>query len=852
MVRGTHLAPRDIGVGVNHLSERSWHSCSPAEALTALQSRATGLDEPEASRRLLTHGPNRIERPAGPSAWRLLAAQFRSVVVFLLLGALALSLLLGDYADAAAIAIVVGLNAGLGFVIEARARQAMDGLLKLQPSRAHVVRDGQLRVIDAAGLVPGDVVELRAGLAVPADGRVLTETDLRTIESALTGESLPVGKSAALSLPSETGLADRENMVYQGTIVAAGTASAVVTATGPATEVGRIAALAGEVREERTPLEARLDALGRRLVWVALCAAAAVALIGAAQGQPWAVMIETGIALAVAAVPEGLPAVVTIVLAIGLHRMARRGALVRRLPAVESLGAATVICTDKTRTLTSGDMRVVKVWTRGTMFSVGSSTLPVDADARLRRALEVAALASRPQAVAAAGDGVVDLPDPVDAAIRHAARECGVAAATLERQPASLIPFSSDRRFMASFHEQDSDLVACVKGAPERVLAMCPNAEGTDSIEVNRSMAAAGLRVIAVASGRVERAAEAALHDLELAGFIGLMDPPAPGVSEAVARLRRAGLRTIILTGDQRLTAEAVGRELGVPEEAVFSRITPEDKLGIVGALQKGGDIVAMIGDGINDAPALRKADIGVAMGRRGTDVAQDAAAVVLQDDRFETIVAAVEEGRVIFDNIRKVVFYLFSCNLAEVLVLLIAGLLWLPIPLLPLQILWINLVTDTFPALALALEPAEPDVMARPPRDPQSAILSRPFLSQVLVFGLVLAASTLAAFIWALDNRSEAASTIAFMTLTLAQVFHLGNARSGRSVLRPAAAMANRFALAAAALSIVLQLAAVHVAPIAGALHLVPLSSGEWFVVLAASATTAVFGQALHTWRPS
>jgi Ca2+-transporting ATPase len=839
-------------VCVHQLTERPWHACSPADVLQALTSRTTGLAEEEATRRLLLHGPNRLARPAGPSAWRQLAAQFQSVVVVLLLGALGLSLLLGDYADAAAIAIVVALNGGIGFVIEVRARHAMDGLLKLQPSRANVVRDGRLRAIDAADLVPGDVVELRAGLAVPADGRVLREADLRTIESALTGESLPVGKSAAPELPSNTDLADRENMVYQGTIVAAGTAHAVVIATGAATEVGRIAALTHGVREEATPLEKRLDALGRRLVWVALGAATVVALMGAAQGQPWAVMIETGIALAVAAVPEGLPAVVTIVLAIGLHRMARRGALVRRLPAVEALGAATVICTDKTRTLTTGDMRVVQVWTHGTAFPVGPFGAPeVDSDRRLRHALEIAALASRPQASVRTGQEAVGLPDPVDAAILRAARDCRVATASLERQPAALIPFSSDRRFMASFHMRGSDIVAFVKGAPEQVLAMSRNDAG-DLREVNRRMAGAGLRVIAVASGRVAWAAEPALRDLEFDGFIGLMDPAAPGVKEAVASLRRAGLRTIILTGDQRLTAEAVGRELGVPEVQVFSRVTPEDKLAAVGALQNGGDIVAMIGDGINDAPALRKADIGVAMGRRGTDVAQDAAGVVLQDDRFETIVAAVEEGRVIFDNIRKVVFYLFSCNLAEVLVLVIAGMLWLPLPLVPLQILWINLVTDTFPALALAMEPAEPDVMARPPRDPQSAILSRTFLSQVLLFGVMLAASTLAAFVWALATRPEAASTIAFMTLTLAQILHLGNARSGRSVLRPAAALSNRFALGAVGLSIALQAVAIQVPVLAGALHVAPLSSGEWLVVLICSAATAGFGQALHSWRPS
>ena len=415
---------------------------------------------------------------------------------------------------------------------------------------------------------------------------------------------------------------------------------------------------------------------------------------------------------------------------------------------------------------------------------------------------------------------------------------------------AARIPFSSERRFAASFHERNGHLTAAVKGAPRRILEMCGSVTDREAVTVNDLMAAGGLRVIAVASGPVAEAREGALSHLDFEGLIGLMDPPAPGVKDAVACLRRAGLRTIMLTGDQRATAEAIGRDLGVSE--VFGRVTPEDKLTIVSALQQRGEIVAMIGDGINDAPALRKADIGVAMGRRGTDVAQEAAAVVLQDDRFETIVAAVEEGRVIFDNIRKVVFYLFSCNLAEVLVLLIAVLLGLPLPLLPLQILWINLVTDTFPALALALEPGEPDVMSRPPRDPQAAILSWPFLSRVLFYGALIAASTLAAYRPSVARDPQAATTMAFMTLTLAQVFHLGNARSSRTVVSLAAAVSNRAALAALALSLLVQISTVAIAPLARALDVVPLTPVEWLVVVVCSAAPALAGQALHAWRSS
>ena len=440
---------------------------------------------------------------------------------------------------------------------------------------------------------------------------------------------------------------------------------------------------------------------------------------------------------------------------------------------------------------------------------------------------------------------------------------------------------------MAVFHARNGKLVAHVKGAPRRILEMTAaqrtvagdrtlDAEGREELlAANARLAASGLRVIAVAEGPVAEASEASLHGLTFTGYIGLMDPPAPGVKEAIATLRRAGLRTIMLTGDQRFTAEAIGRDLGVlsaGDEALdgrelrqlsadalqerlsrvgtFSRISPEDKLTIVRALRRQGEIVAMLGDGVNDAPALRQADVGVAMGIRGTDVAKEAAAIVLQDDRFETIAVAVEEGRVIFDNIRKFVFYLFSCNLAEILVLLVAGLLALPLPLLPLQILWLNLVTDTFPALALAMEPGDADVMQRPPRDPQEAILSRAFLTSVFVYGALIAAVTLAAFAWALRYAPGHATTVAFLTLALTQVFHLGNARSSGAVLRPDAALANRYALGAVMLCVLLQLASVYIVPLADVLRLVQPSPREWIVVMACSAFPAIAGQLFKSVR--
>ena len=867
-----------------------WHVESVADVLRALDARPDGLSGEEAQRRLARFGPNRLEPPRPVSAIGILTAQFRSVVVALLIGAALVSLALGERIEAVAIGVVIVLNAGLGFVIELRARRAMEALLHLEAARASVVRDGRLTVVEAGTLVPGDVIQLDAGQTVPADGRVLTATDLRTNEAALTGESLPVGKRAELQLEHDTSLADRANMVYKGTTVAAGTGRVLVTETGGATEVGRIGTLTGSLREERTPLERRLDALGHRLVWLALAVAALVAAIGVLQGSPLGLMLEVSIALAVAAVPEGLPAVATIALAIGLRRMARRHALVRRLPAVEALGSTTVICTDKTRTLTSGEMTVVRVWT-------GDAEIRLDEgqesgapeDRRLQVALETAVLASRTQADLDGSGTGRPVGDPVDRAMLQAAAGVGLDAGVLGLEAAeALVPFSSERKFMAAFYRRQSRLVAHVKGSPQHVLAMSRRsvtATGDEELtaqrrqqlkDVNAALAAQGLRVLGLATGIVAEPSEAALTTLTFVGFVGLMDPPAEGVKEAIGRLRRAGLRTVMLTGDQRLTAEAIGRDLGLltpgdlaldshelraldsatlrerlARTRTFSRISPEDKLMIVKALREQGEIVAMLGDGVNDAPALRRADVGVAMGIRGTDVAKEAASIVLQDDRFETIVAAVEEGRVIFDNIRKFVFFLFSCNVAEVLVLLVAGVFALPLPLFPLQILWLNLVTDTFPALALAVEPGDPDVMERPPRDPQEAILSRAFLSSVVLYAGLITVSTLVAFLWALRYVPAQATTIGFMTLAFAQIFHLGNARSSGTVLHLASALSNPYAVGAVVLCVALQLAAMYVEPLADVLRVRPLGVRDWFVVLACSSLAAVFGQTLRVWLP-
>jgi Ca2+-transporting ATPase len=883
----------------------SWHALTAEEALERLGGSVDGLAEREAAERLARWGPNRLRAAPPASAWKILLAQLRGFVVLLLVAAAVVAFATGDPLDAAAIAVVLLINTALGFVMELRARRTMEGLLRLEVPRATVLRGGKRRDVGAETVVPGDVIVVEAGTRVPADARVIAGTELRTDESALTGESLPVEKHGEPAVASDAPLAERRTMLYRSTLAVDGHGLALVVATGMRTEVGRIGALVGGVREEAAPLERRLDALGRRLAWVAVGAALLVAVVGWIRGTPAALALETAIALAIAAVPEGLPAVATIALAVGVRRMARRRALVRRLPAVEALGSVTVVCTDKTGTLTAGEMTVTRLWAGGREYAVtgagyapegrieaGGAAVSADGDGALHAVLRIGALANRADLEERGGEWRIH-GDPTEAALLVAARKAGLDRAALLREApeAGEVPFSSARMWMASFHREPSGaLAALVKGAPGVVVSRCtqlrtdagtiPLDDGMRAAVLawNDAAAAEGLRVLALAyAPEAERVDEAAVRGLTLAGLAGMMDPPAAGVAETIRSLRGAGMRTVMITGDQRATAVAVARGLGLLEDGeealegreidalddgalqgragrvgVYSRVSPEAKLRIVSALRRRGEVVAMLGDGVNDAAALKRADIGVAMGGRGTDMAREAAGIVLQDDRFPTVAAAVEEGRIVFDNIRKFVFYLFSCNVAEVLVLLVAGIAGLPLPLLPLQILWMNIVTDTFPALALALEPGEKDVMRRPPRDPRAAILSSRFLLGVGFYGALMTLVTLAAFLWGLRTGDDLARamTLSFTTLSLAQILHLGNARSRGTVLGYRAATANRYALGAVALTLGLQLLALYLEPLRTLLGLAAPGWGEWAVVLPLAATPAVVGQALKAWR--
>jgi P-type Ca2+ transporter type 2C len=858
-------------------SSPCWHALPPEEVLRELGSSSDGLTESEWQRRLAHYGPNRFRRTPPASVWRILVSQIRNVVVGLLVAAAAVALLTGDVLDAAAIGAVLLLNVAIGFATELRAHRAMEALVALEVARARVLRAGRWREVDARDLVPGDVIHLEAGQTVPADGRLLETSELRVVEASLTGEPAPAEKRANLELAADVPLPDRVTMVYKATTVAAGRGQAAVVATGMATEVGRIGALAGAVEDRSTPLERRLDALGRRLALLAIAVAALVALLGYGRGAPAAELIQTAIALAVAAVPEGLPVVATIAMAVGVRRMARRHALVRRLPVVETLGSATLVCTDKTGTLTAGEMTATVLRLADREVQVGAD----GTDPRVRVALRIGALANE-ASLGRTSEGWRAHGDPTDVALLLAAARGGVDRERLLLQSPRHreLPFSSERLLAASWHHDGPGLTLFVKGAPGRVLELSDQvltAHGTrrltpesreSLLETNRELAARGLRVLALAMKESAGGGDADLQGLTWVAFVGLTDPPAAGVRETIEVFSRAGIRTVMITGDQRRTAEVLTRELGlaragdrvldgreldrmsedelrseVDRIAAYSRASPEAKLRIIAAHQARGAVVAMLGDGVNDTAALRQADIGVAMGRRGTDMAKEAADLILEDDRFPTIGAAVEEGRVIFDNIRKFVFYLFSCNLAEILVLLGAGFAGVGPPLLPLQILWLNLITDTFPALALAVEPGDRAVMRQPPRDPAEALLPGAMLRSIGMYAVLIAGVTIIAY-------AIAGTTSAFMTLAIAQILHLGNARSAGPVLAPRFALANRAALGAVALALGLQLLAAFLPPLASVLEVGPLSTGQWVAVALLGSTPAVVGQLLKLVR--
>ncbi|MEE8444891.1 MAG: cation-transporting P-type ATPase [Alphaproteobacteria bacterium] len=839
----------------------------PADAVAAALETdpARGLDDAEIDRRRLRYGPNLLQTHGGTPFWRIVGHQFTSVLVWLLVGAMGLAFIFGDWLQGIAIGVVIAINTVIGVATESRAVRSMEALRQIGRATARVRRAGRMIDIAAEALVPGDILLLDGGDIVTADARLIEATNMAIDESLLTGESEPVEKRTDPLAP-ETRLADRAGMAFRGTAVTGGVGTAIVTATAMQTEIGRISSLVASVTEEKTPLERQLDVLSSQLLWLTLGVAVVIAFAGIAEGRPWLLMVQTAIALAVAAVPEGLPMVSTLALARGMWRMARHNALLDSLPAVETLGATTVICCDKTGTLTENRMTVESV-----LDAAGGTDRAV-------AVLECGALCNRAEIEAT--DGLVQgIGDPLEVALLLAAGEAGIDIAGLRARLPKLAeaPFDSTVKMMATSHRAGDDILIAVKGAPEAILNRATRIDDGNGIraltEDDRAswrgrideLAGRGLRMLAIARREDGTQGDDPYEDLEFLGLVAMRDPPRLDVRDALAQCRAAGIRVIMVTGDHGLTARAIARDVGLDDgdgwhggedlgrldaldeagrealarATIFARVTPEEKLHLVEFLQGRGEVVAMTGDGVNDAPALKRADMGVAMGIRGTPVAREAADMVLRDDSFATIVFAIEQGRVIFSNIRKFVFYLLSCNLSEILVVGLATLGGLPLPLLPLQILFLNLVTDVFPAFALSACEGAPDVMERAPRPPDEPVLPRRRWLAIALHGGVITLATLAAFfiaIYALGYDDRAAISVSFLTLAFAQLWHVFNMREAHSGLVVNEVTRNAYVWGALALCTGLLLAATYLPGLAHVLKVTPPDGAGWAVVLGAS----------------
>ena len=895
--------------------QQSWFALEIDEAAEALQTSIKGgLDSDLAAHRLISGGPNELTAAPKPPFWKKLLEQFSNFLVIILILAAVVSAAVGEFVQAIAITAIVLLNAALGVVQERRAEEAMAALQKLTAPEAQAVRDGHRQTVPAREIVVGDLVIVEAGNYVPADMRLVESANLRIEEAALTGESVPVDKDADLVLGVDTHLGERHNMAFSGTLVSYGRGRGLVIATGMQTQIGQIAEMLQSVETEATPLQRKLDQLGKVLGWAALAVSGVVFLLGWARGIEPLEIFLVAVSLAVAAVPEGLPAVVTVTLALGMREMIQRNALVRRLSSVETLGSTTVICSDKTGTLTQNMMTATRLWVDGTLFEIQAGT---EDSGNGAGALDGAFylegsqvdLADYPASTTALWVAVLDndaefetsedgsyrvVGDPTEVALIVAANKAGARRNELEQAYPRIdeIPFDSSRKRMTTVHKvlkpkpedaspfYDGSLleweVAATKGAPDVVLDLCTHYQTIgDSnepldkatrqriLEANEAMAREALRVIALAY-RVERdvpdhaTPETVERDLIFVGLIGMIDPARPEVPPALELARTAGVRTVMITGDYPDTAQAIAEDIGLMQEGhqvltgrdlddmdaeqlmqeakrtdVFARVTPEHKVRIVAALKDADQVVAMTGDGVNDAPALKRADIGIAMGITGTDVAKQTADMVLTDDNYASIVAAIDQGRVIYSNIRKFVFYLLSCNGAEILTILIAIVIGLPSPLTAIQLLWLNLVTDGAPALALGLEKGEPDIMEKPPRPVSEPIINREMWSRIGIQTLAIGGVSLATYFIGLRFFPDFAKTMTFATIAFSQLLQAFAYRTDRYPLLKIGIFSNRAMLYAVATSALLLLAVIYVPLLQPIFDTVPLGTTQWAIIL-------------------
>ncbi len=875
----------------NDTEPPAWHALPPETVVQALNSTPHGLTQEEAKRRRHRYGPNRLPSPPRPPAWRRFLAQFDNLLIYILLSAAVITAALGYWVDTGAILGVVVINAVIGFIQEGKAEDALDAIRRLLTPKAVVRRDGRLVEITAEEVVPGDIVLLAAGDRVPADLRLLEAHELAIDESLLTGESVPQAKRPTPNAP-DTPLAERHAMAYSGTLVTRGNGIGIAVATGPASEIGRIGALLEQVETLRTPLQDKLDRFARGITAATLLLAALAFALGLLRGYGWMEMFLASVGLAVALIPEGLPAILTITLTVGVRRMARRQAIIRRLPAVETLGAVTVICSDKTGTLTKNEMTLTRIVLPAALVEVegagydphGDFLLAGEAIDPLRhpaleRLLRAGALCNDAELhLDAAGPHITG--DPLEAALLVAAVKAGMALDRLQEEWPRLdtLPFDTARRYMATLHHDHQGHVEIfLKGAPERVLDLCSHQwdeHGPRPLdrawweERAHELASQGLRLLAIAHRPLptehSTLQENDLESMVLLGLIGVIDPPRPEAIRAVDTARRAGIQVKMITGDHAVTAQAIGRQLGIgdgrriltgaeladlPEAAlhhavrevdIFARTTPEQKLQLVEALQANGEVTAMTGDGVNDAPALRRADIGIAMGAKGSEVAKEAAEMVLADDNFATIIHAVEEGRTLYDNIKKALLFILPTNGGQAGVILAAVAIGSALPVSAAQILWINMITTVTLALALAFEPAEGDVMHRPPRPPKAPLLNGYLLWRILFVAALMVAGAFFTFHWGLGQGLplEQARTLAVNTIVVFEAFYLFNSRFfQQSALKLDRLLSNRVALLSLATLVFIQTAYTYAPPLQHLFQSAPLTAAQWGLIFALGA---------------